>query len=329
MTMSIQDFYNPSKISSDFGDGRNGGRSHRGTDFSHSTSPGKVSIPSLLDGVVVGILHPSSGHGFGNQVTIESNYGGSTIRFSYAHLQWETPLRVGQSVRQGQHVGYEGVSGSTTGNCVHIELWRNGFINPAPTIAAIRGGSSSAPASQDTKNRQMWLNQSRNAGLVVDGIQGPATDRAYEAYQIFLRDNYGYTGAIDKVWGTGTQTAHQRYYDAWHASSAPAPTPPPAPSTGNPFGIPDVRGLQKIAKKNGYTGAIDNIWGAGSAKGFAAFLRLGWGYQGNDEFGPVMWAATARWLRSVHGYVGNDVPGPVMRAALARANQANIDHLKI
>jgi carbonic anhydrase len=57
------------------------------------------------------------------------------------------------------------------------------------------------------------------------------------------------------------------------------------------------------------------------------FLRQNWGYAGNDELGPVMWAAIARWLRAHWGYVGNDEPGPVMRAALQRAETANYNEL--
>lgn len=117
--------------------------------------------------------------------------------------------------------------------------------------------------------------------------------------------------------------------EAWHyeftgnLENAPTPAPAPAGQAANPFGIPTVAGLQKIARLYGYRGGIDNIWGGGSAAGFAGFLRQNWGYVGNDVLGPVMWASIARWLRARWGYVGNDVPGPVMRAALARAEAAN------
>jgi len=187
------------------------------------------------------------------------------------------------------------------------------------------GGGSSGGAddgsAQDTKNRQEWLiSQGYDLGPSgADAVKGPKTIAAYKAYQTFLKQNWGYTGAIDGEWGSGTQAAHQRYWDSLH--------PAPAPATGNPFGIDDVRGLQKIAKLYGYTGGIDNDWGAGSASGFSQFLRKNWGYSGNDVLGPVMWSAIARWLRGRWGYVGNDVPGPVMRAALSQANTANFQQL--
>jgi len=183
----------------------------------------------------------------------------------------------------------------------------------------VGGGSSTIGFSQDVLNRQQWLNKQFNAGLAEDGLLGPQTIAAIKTYQTFLKQNWGYTGAIDGDWGAGTQTAHQRYWDSVNAA--------PAPTAQNPFGIPDVKGLQKIAKLYGYTGALDNDWGSGSAAGFAQFLRTNWGYSGNDVLGPVMWAAIARWLRAKWGYVGNDVPGPVMRGSLQTANQKNWEQL--
>jgi len=140
----------------------------------------------------------------------------------------------------------------------------------------------------------------------VDGDEGKLTRAAYARYQTFLRA-FGYTGKIDGIWGTGTQAAHGAYY------ATIVPTSAPAPELGgqNPFGLADVTGLQKVAKKYGYTGPIDNIWGSGSAGGFSKFLQQNWK------------GSMASWLRAKYQYVGNDVYGPNMRAALARANAAN------
>lgn len=175
---------------------------------------------------------------------------------------------------------------------------------------AVDGGTT---ASQDTKNRQAWLNKSRGEKLDVDGIQGGKTTAAIKRYQKFI----GVTA--DGIWGSVTQNAHQKYYDEFHGKGAAKPS--------NPFGIGYCAGLQKIANLYGGGTSIDQIWGAKSAAGFAQFLRANWGYKGNDVLGPNMWAAIARWLRSNWGYKGNDVPGPVMRAALQRAETANYREL--
>lgn len=154
---------------------------------------------------------------------------------------------------------------------------------------------------------------------VVDGLSGPLTTQAIKNYQSYLQSRGWYSGAIDGIWGNGTQSGHDRRKAELNA--------PAKPSANNPFGIAYCAGLQKIARFGGYKGPIDQIWGAGSAAGFAQWLRANWGYRGNDVLGPVMWSAIARWLRSRWGYVGNDVPGPVMRAALQKAETANYHEL--
>jgi hypothetical protein len=140
--------------------------------------------------------------------------------------------------------------------------------------------------------------------------------------------------AIDVYNFTDDRAKLNEFGFEWYGTSDPVhytfvgKKPKPTPQTQwNPFGISYCAGLQKIANLYGGGTAIDQIWGAKSAKGFAQFLRRNWGYSGNDVLGPVMWAAIARWLRARWGYVGNDVPGPVMRAALQRAETANFHEL--
>lgn len=139
--MSLSDYYNDSAHSDYYGAPRPGGRTHRGDDFSHSTAPGTIPVPALLSGTVVNVLAPADWHGFGWQITIESNWNGRIVRISYAHGAWAPPFGVGAWVEQGQHVLVEGTTGGTDGSCVHIE-WNEGgsFHNPYPNILAIVGG---------------------------------------------------------------------------------------------------------------------------------------------------------------------------------------------
>lgn len=154
----------------------------------------------------------------------------------------------------------------------------------------------------------------------------------------WLRANCGKYGMDPEGFNFG-EAWHYRFRNAFQAvpgggssvsqdtKPKPKPKPKPSPKPSNPFGIPSVKGLQKIARLYGYNGSINDIWGGGSASGFAQFLRRNHGYRGNDVLGPQMWAAIARWLRGRWGYKGNDVPGPVMRAALKRANDANFSQM--
>lgn len=282
--MSFRDYYK-SGFTSPYGEcrasgGNPCGRRHRGQDLSHSRVSGTIGVPALFSGEVVGFTAPGDGTGFGHGIKVKSKLGdGNYWIFHYAHGPWASSQKLGEWVTQGQIILHEGLSGFTSGPCVHIEQQRvgGGFTDPRPEINRVANG------------------------------QG----------------DYG---------------------------SAPAPTPTPQPSGGgavagvlgpNPFGIPYTGGLQKIAKLNGYgtkwgNGALDQNWGgsdpataakSGSMKGFAQFLRAAYGYVGNDELGPNMWAAIARWLRKTEGYVGNDEPGPVMRAALSRRDTANWQQL--
>ena len=122
------------------------------------------------------------------------------------------------------------------------------------------GGGSSAPSSTE-RNQQNWVNVSQGAGIAEDGVRGPATIQAYKNYQSFLRA-WGYTGAIDGVWGPGTQAAHQKYYDSRNQPAAPAPA-----ASGELSFAQIQAGLNKF----GYGLAVDNVWGPKSSNALADF----------------------------------------------------------
>jgi hypothetical protein len=307
-------------VSSLFGDGRNGGRRHRGVDFSHSTTPG-TWVPSLLDGVVVGKLSPAAWHGFGYQVTIRSVVRGVTIDLSYAHGSKASPLSVGQKVSQGQNVITEGKTGSTTGSCVHIEEKRNGvFIDPLPFIRSILAGATSGGGSTGGgipfNAHDLWVQQSLNKlgytpKLVEDGKRGTATIAQIKRFQ-------GAKGlAKDGIPGPKTTAA----LNADLAKLAP-------PASGGLHYLKDWpwSGVQEMLKSDfGYKGKIDGDPGEGTWSAMQRFLKAKYGYAGDIDGlpGGGTISALARWLRARWGYVGNDVPGPVMRAAFARAEAAN------
>lgn len=140
---AIQDFWDGSHVGvgGHYGDPRESGRRHRGTDYAHPTNS---PAPSPLNGIVVGKLAPATWHGFGYQVTIRLASGET---YSFAHFNSESPLAIGQEVAVGQTIGYVGRTGATTGPCVHVEYNLGGFSDPAPHVAALVNGSA-APAAQ-------------------------------------------------------------------------------------------------------------------------------------------------------------------------------------
>lgn len=121
-----------------------------------------------------------------------------------------------------------------------------------PTRDKHRGGTPTT-GNQTLKNQQNWLNVSRNEKLKVDGITGPATVAAIKRYQEFLKKGYGYRGAVDGKWGSGTQSAHSLYYSKWQAAHNPKPAQPSKtkrPTVRRGSRGKDVLDLQKILNKN-------------------------------------------------------------------------------
>ncbi|MGM0463389.1 MAG: M23 family metallopeptidase [Bacteroidota bacterium] len=97
---------------------------HEGMDFTASTG---TEIYSTGDGKVASIR--SSKRGFGNHIIIDHGYGYRTL---YAHLNRFENLRVGQTVRRGDVIGYVGSTGLSTAPHLHYEVHLNGKkVDPA------------------------------------------------------------------------------------------------------------------------------------------------------------------------------------------------------
>jgi murein DD-endopeptidase MepM/ murein hydrolase activator NlpD len=106
---------------------------HQGVDLRSGCGESQMSVAS---GTVVGV-RPAAGNGtHGNQVLVNHGViGGNSWVSVYNHLS-RFAVSVGQSVSQGQAIGYTGATGNVTGCHVHLELWRNGAtVNPMPYIS--------------------------------------------------------------------------------------------------------------------------------------------------------------------------------------------------
>jgi murein DD-endopeptidase MepM/ murein hydrolase activator NlpD len=101
-------------------------RMHWGTDFGASCG---TPIRAMANGKVVE-AGPTS-YGFGKWTVI--SYGrmyGANLSSGYAH-QSKIVVHAGQSVKQGQIVGYVGTTGLSTGCHLHLQIYRNGQrVNP-------------------------------------------------------------------------------------------------------------------------------------------------------------------------------------------------------
>ncbi len=88
-------------------------RAHQGVDYA---APTGTPIHAAGDGRIV---FRGSQHGYGNVVIIDHGRHYSTL---YAHMSRFAAIRVGQHVRQGQTIGYVGMTGLATGPHLHYEF---------------------------------------------------------------------------------------------------------------------------------------------------------------------------------------------------------------
>lgn len=97
-------------------------RMHTGVDYA---APGGTPVVSVKSGTVILRKYNSS---YGNYIIVDHGGGVSSL---YAHLSGFA-ISYGQSVKQGQTIGYVGSTGASTGPHLHFEIRINGqHTNPA------------------------------------------------------------------------------------------------------------------------------------------------------------------------------------------------------
>ena len=137
-TLSFTGFICPlksySRISSEYGWRKNPvtgvNKLHAGTDFA---APGGTPIHAAASGYVQ-VAGWSSG-GYGNYVIIYHGKmsDGNTYSTLYGHMR-SVATSAGKYVQQGEIIGYVGSTGNSTGNHLHLEVWKGGSkanaVNP-------------------------------------------------------------------------------------------------------------------------------------------------------------------------------------------------------
>ena len=137
-TLSFTGFICPlksySRISSEYGWRKNPvtgvNKLHAGTDFA---APGGTPIYAAASGYVQ-VAGWSNG-GYGNYVIIYHGKmsDGNTYSTLYGHMK-SVATSAGKYVKQGELIGYVGSTGNSTGNHLHLEVWKGGSkanaVNP-------------------------------------------------------------------------------------------------------------------------------------------------------------------------------------------------------
>jgi murein DD-endopeptidase MepM/ murein hydrolase activator NlpD len=104
-------------------------RAHKGIDYA-----APVGTPVRAVGVGRIAFQGSQG-GYGNVITLRHNGGVETV---YGHLShFATGLRAGQPVKQGEIIGYVGMTGLATGPHLHYEYRVNGVHRNPATLKSL------------------------------------------------------------------------------------------------------------------------------------------------------------------------------------------------
>jgi len=119
-------------------------RAHKGVDYA---APTGTPIKSSGDGT---ITHLSNKGGYGKTIII--NHGGTTYSTLYAHLSnYARGLKKGARVKQGQTIGYVGMTGLATGPHLHYEFLVNGTHRNPLTVDLPKAESIPAELLADFK----------------------------------------------------------------------------------------------------------------------------------------------------------------------------------
>ena len=191
---------------------------HRGIDIA-----GVFPVTAAAPGIIAHVGYNARG---GGHVVIIDHGQVHTV---YYHGKHRTPLRVGQRVQTGDFVYTSGNTGASTGNHLHFEVRKRkawgSDVDPTPYL----NGNAARPVLRVTgrpdreswRAWQTWLQSRGHYTGRVDGIPGPMTHRAIQAWvgtrqtgtlnfvtRSTVQHRIGVT--VDGVWGRETWTTIQR-----------------------------------------------------------------------------------------------------------------------
>lgn len=310
---------------------RGGGtRRHQATDiFGDKGKP----VHAVVEGEICfapGIGEPEPYYGYILRICADG------ITYSYVHLNNDSPgtddgrggyqaayapgIREGVRVSRGQLIGYLGDSGNAEDTPPHLHFaiydpdlvdpalaespWRQHYRNPYPSLVVAHASSASGVLRLGARGPavrawQEQLNTVASAGLVVDGVFGPGTERATIAFQ----SAQGL--AADGVVGPATTAAMERLGNGSGMVLVSAQTGAdgyggrPLRLTDPPMRGDDVRAWQARMRARGWRGAngsplsVDGIFGLDSDRAARLFQEEK-GLLVDGVVGPSTWSAAFR-----------------------------------
>lgn len=202
---------------------------HRGVDMG---AAGGSAIAAIAAGVVIATVDgTSSREGY---ITLQHSIDGIEYRSVYMHV-WSstTHVKVGQVVRNGQRIGSVGSSGASSGNHLHLELWKS----TANGLVAI-----DAAAFLKARGKDLYASAYR-----VTAQPTPATCTYYTVGGVNFRTGPSTNHSIIRMLPLGTAMVHVPGLitngfipvkvgstSGWVSASLVTPTKPAAPATTTP-----------------------------------------------------------------------------------------------
>ena len=194
-------------------------RLHRGHDYA-----GEGPIRAAADGIVTKTgsnLNRRSGYGHYIYVTHSSSVHLRGYATLYAHMLRPTTLKVGDRVQTGDHLGFIGSTGASTGPHLHFELRNNGrAIDPTPFLANGGGAVEGLKVNGrlDRPTRIAWQAELKRMGKyqgLLDGIFGRMTITAIQEWTRDGKRSPGIGTSMDYIaitgrWNKETRKAVQR-----------------------------------------------------------------------------------------------------------------------
>lgn len=102
------------------------GYPHSGIDIGNNGNTNTKILASLP-----GVVTTSGRHkAYGNYVMITHNLKGEIYTTLYAHLHQKPLVKVGDEVKKGEHIGYMGTTGNSTGVHLHFEIYKGYYRFP-------------------------------------------------------------------------------------------------------------------------------------------------------------------------------------------------------
>ncbi|MGN8553978.1 UNVERIFIED_CONTAM: peptidoglycan DD-metalloendopeptidase family protein [Microbacterium sp. SLM126] len=222
---------------------------HRGVDMA---AAGGAPIHAVAAGVVTATVNgTSSQEGY---ISVRSIIDGVEYKAVYMHM-WSatTHVKVGQTVTAGQRISQVGTSGASSGNHLHLELWKS---TPAGMVA------TDAAAFLKKKGVDLYTSAYR-----VNAKPTPATCTYYTVGGVNFRTGPSTGYSVIRMLPLGTAMVHVPgtitagfipvkvgTQTGWVSASLVSPTKPPAPAVVAPRPVPKPPTYATTAALNLRTG---------------------------------------------------------------------------